>query len=74
MLYLDGDRILNTSLNNYTYLSLNCLEFLIKLVLNKGNKDKYKVAQAVLSSKKKTRLTTLNMHFKVGNNLESALE
>ena len=43
------------------YLS-NFLEALMKLFLNKSNKGKYKVAQRVLSFKKKTRLTVMNMH------------
>ena len=34
----------------------------MKLFLIKSNKDKYKVAQRVLSFKKKTRLTVMNMH------------
>ena len=34
----------------------------MKLFLNKSNKGKYKVAQRVLSFKKKTRLTVMNMH------------
>ena len=33
-------------------------------------KDKYKVAQRVLSFKKKTKLTVLNIHSKLLNNLE----
>ena len=36
----------------------------MKLFLNKG---KYKVAQRVLSFKKKTRLTVMNMHSKLLN-------
>ena len=34
----------------------------MKLFLIKSNKVKYKVAQRVLSFKKKTRLTIMNMH------------
>ena len=49
-------------LNNYIkYLSI-FLEPLMKLFLIKSNKVKYKVAQRVLSFKKKTRLTIMNMH------------
>ena len=40
----------------------------MKLFLIKSNKDKYKVAQRVLSFKKKTRLTVMNMHSKMLNN------
>ena len=40
----------------------------MKLFLIKSNKDKYKVAQRVLSFKKKTRLTVINMHSKMLNN------
>ena len=39
----------------------------MKLFLNKNNKGKYKVAQRVLSFKKKTRLTVMNMHSKLLN-------
>ena len=39
----------------------------MKLFLNKSNKGKYKVAQRVLSFKKKTRLTVMNMHSKLLN-------
>ena len=39
----------------------------MKLFLNKSNKGKYKVAQSVLSFKKKTRLTVMNMHPKLLN-------
>ena len=39
----------------------------MKLFLIKSNKDKYKVAQRVLSFKKKTRLTVMNMHSKLLN-------
>ena len=39
----------------------------MKLFLNKSNKGKYKVAQRVLSFKKKTRLTLMNMHSKLFN-------
>ena len=39
----------------------------MKLFLNKSNKGKYKVAQRVLSFKKKTRLTVTNMHSKLLN-------
>ena len=38
------------------------LEPLMTLFLIKNNKVKYKVAQRVLSFKKKTRLTVMNMH------------
>ena len=40
----------------------------MKLFLIKSNKDKYKVAQRVLSFKKKTRLAVMNMHSKLLNN------
>ena len=40
----------------------------MKLFLIKSNKDKYKVAQRVLSFKKKSRLTVMNMHSKLLNN------
>ena len=40
----------------------------MKLFLNKNNKGKYKVAQRVLSFKKKTRLTVMNMHSNLLNN------
>ena len=39
----------------------------MKWFLNKSNKGKYKVAQRVLSFKKKTRLTVMNMHSKLLN-------
>ena len=39
----------------------------MKLFFNKSNKGKYKVAQRVLSFKKKTRLTVMNMHSKLLN-------
>ena len=39
----------------------------MKLFLNESNKGKYKVAQRVLSFKKKTRLTVMNMHSKLLN-------
>ena len=39
----------------------------MKLFLIKSNKDKYKVAQRVLSFKKKTRLTVMNMDPKLLN-------
>ena len=39
----------------------------MKLFLIKSNKDKYKVAQRVLSFKKKTRLTVMNMLSKLLN-------
>ena len=39
----------------------------MKLFFNKSNKGKYKVAQRVLSFKKKTRLTDMNMHSKLLN-------
>ena len=35
------------------------------MILIKSNNDKYKMAQRVLSFKKKTRLTVLNMHSKL---------
>ena len=57
-------------LNNYKYFS-NFLEPLIKLFLIPSNKDKYKVAERLLSLKKKTSLTVLNMQSKLLNNLES---
>ena len=47
------------------------LELLIKLLLIQSNKDKHKVAQKVLSLKKKARLTVLNMYSNLLNNLES---
>ena len=40
----------------------------MKLFLIKSNKDKYKVAQRVLSFKKKIRLTIMNIHSKLLNN------
>ena len=40
----------------------------MKLFLIKSNKDKYKMVQRVLSFKKKTRLTVMNMHSKLLNN------
>ena len=40
----------------------------MKLFLIKSSKDKSKVAQRVLSFKKKTKLTVLNMHSKLFNN------
>ena len=43
-------------------MSLNFLEPLMKLFSIKSNKVKYKVAQRVLSFKKKTRLTVMNIH------------
>ena len=43
------------SLNNCTNILLNFLEPLIKLFLIQNNKDKYKVAQRVLSSKKENQ-------------------
>ena len=39
----------------------------MKLFLNKSNKGKYKVAQRVLSFKKKTRLAVINMRSKLLN-------
>ena len=39
----------------------------MKLFLNKSNKGKYKVTQRVLSFKKKTRLTVMNMLSKLLN-------
>ena len=54
-------------LNNYK-ISLTFLEPLTKLFLIKSKKDKYKVAQRVLSSKKKTRLTVMKMQSKLLNN------
>ena len=49
------------------YLS-SFLEPLIKLFLIKSNKDKYRVAQRVLSFQKKTKLTVMNKHSKLLNN------
>ena len=50
------------------YLS-NFLEPLMKLFLIKSNKDKCKVAQRILSFKKKTRLKiVMNMYSKLLNN------
>ena len=40
----------------------------MKLFLIKSNKDKYKLAQSVLSFKKKPRLTVMIMHSKLLNN------
>ena len=40
----------------------------MKLFLIKSSKDKYKVVQRVLSFKKKTRLTGMNMDSKLLNN------
>ena len=40
----------------------------MKLFLIKSNKDKYKMAQRVLSFKKKTKLTVMNMHSKLLDN------
>ena len=40
----------------------------MKLFLIKSNKDKYKIAQRVLSFKKKTKLTVMNMHSKLLDN------
>ena len=40
----------------------------MKLFLIKSNKDKYEVAQRVLSFKKKTRLSVINMHSELLNN------
>ena len=40
----------------------------MKLFLIKSNKDKNKLAQRVLSSKKKTRFVVMNMHSKLLNN------
>ena len=42
----------------------------MKLFLIQSNKDKYKVAQRVPSLKKKARLTVLNVHSELLNNLE----
>ena len=56
--------------SEYASLS-NFLELLIKLLLTQSNKDKYKVTQRVHILKKKTRLTVMNMHSKLLNNLES---
>ena len=39
----------------------------MKPFLNKSNKGKYKMAQRVLSFKKKIRLTVMNMHSKLLN-------
>ena len=49
----------------------NFLEPLIKLFLIQSNKDKCKVAHKILNENKQNSLTTLNMHSKVLNNLES---
>ena len=55
-------------LNNYK-ISLKFFRTFDETVLKiKSNKDKYKVAQRVLSFKKKTRLTVMNMHSKLLNN------
>ena len=40
----------------------------MKLFLIKSDKDKYKVAQKVLSFKYKTRLIVMNMNSKLSNN------
>ena len=42
----------------------------MKLFLIKSSKDKSKVAQRVLSFKKKTKLTVMNMHSKLLNEVE----
>ena len=62
------DRVLNMLLYNYKISLSNFLEPLMKLFLIKSNKVKYKVAQRVLSFKKKTRLAVMNMHSKLLNN------
>ena len=48
------------------------LKLLVELFLIQSNKDKYKLAQRVLSLKKKTRLTVFRMYSKLLKNLESA--
>ena len=53
-------------LNNYK-ISFKFFRTSDETVLNKSNKGKYKVAQRVLSFKKKTRLTLMNMHSKLFN-------
>ena len=58
-------------LNNDKYLS-NFLEPLMKLFLIPSNKDKYKVAERILSLK--TLWTVMNMHSKLLNNVESVSE
>ena len=40
----------------------------MKMFLIKSNKDKYRVAQRVLSFQKKTKLTVMNKHSKLLNN------
>ena len=55
-------------LNNNKYLS-NFLEPLMKLFLIPSNKEKYKVAERILSLK--TLWTVMNMHSKLLNNVES---
>ena len=55
-------------LNNYE-ISLKFFRTFDETVFNiKSNKDKYKVAQRVLSFKKKTSLTVMNIHSKLLNN------
>ena len=54
-------------INNYK-TTLNFVRTFDVTFLIKCNKDKYKVAQRVLSFKKKTRLTVMNMHSKLLNN------
>ena len=58
-------------LNNDKYLS-NFLEPLMKPFLIPSNKDKYKVAERILSLK--TLWTVMNMHSKLLNNVESVSE
>ena len=53
-------------INNYK-TTLNFVRTFDVTFLIKSNKDKYKVAQRVLSFKKKTRLTVMNMHSKLLN-------
>ena len=53
-------------INNYK-TTLNFVRTFDVTFLIKCNKDKYKVAQRVLSFKKKTRLTVMNMHSKLLN-------
>ena len=61
--------VLNMLLNNYKiYLNFFRTFILMKLFLIKSNNDKYKVSQRVLSFKKKTRLTVMNMYSKLLNN------
>ena len=54
-------------INNYK-TTLNFVRTFDVTFLIKSNKDKYKVAQRVLSFKKKTWLTVMNMHSKLLDN------